>query len=156
MPAEGGAPAVDDLRERLVGLQFPEGVSEIGRHEAWLGHQAMAAPGDDAGELHPLWPMVVGMRGMGLSVSQLSELAEMKSEDSLLFGELKITQDKPLAVETKYVVQGEIIGLDRREGRRAGVFDVVTFELKLFTQGNASAEHAVATVRNSFVFVRRT
>lgn len=145
-------PDLHDLRERLVGLRFPDGVTAVREHEAWLGHEAMLAPDVDGDHLHPLWPLIVGMRGMGTSVSELCELVGKRPDDAIMFGELEITQVAPLVVETLYTVRGEIRDVVRRTGRRAGVFDVVTFEHELRPPSGAVA----ATVTNSFVFVRRT
>lgn len=153
MLSEGGVLSLDDLRERLVGFRFPDGVTEISHHEVWLGHEAMLAPDDGgADQLHPLWPLIVGMRGMGTTVSELGELVGMGPEDSVMFGELEITQTAPLETETEYTVRGVIRDVVRRTGRKSGVFDVLTFELELFPPSGSS----VATVTNSFVFVRRT
>ena len=148
----GSLPDLRELRERLVGLRFPDGVTVIREHEAWLGHEAMIAPEDGTDQLHPLWPLIVGMRGMGLSVSELSALVELGPGEAIMFGELEMTQTAPLAVGTEYTVRGEIRDVIRREGRRAGVFDVVTFVLELYP----SAGTVAATVVNSFVFVRKT
>lgn len=145
-------PELRELRERLVGFRFPDGATVVRSHEAWLGHEAMLAPDDGDNQLTALWPLIVGMRGMGTSVAELCELAEMGSDDSVMFGELEITQTAPLVVDTQYSVQGEILDVVRRVGKRSGVFDVVTFELQLLTPCGASA----ATVTNSFVFVRRS
>ena len=50
-----------------------------------------------------------------------------------------------------YAVKGGITGIERKEGRRAGVFDIVTFRLELSDAGGEPA--AVST--NSFIFPRR-
>jgi len=145
-------PELRELRERLVGFRYPDGATVIRRHEVWLGHEAMLVPGDADGQLAALWPLIAGLRGMGTSVADLCELARMGPDDSIMFGELEISQAVPLEVDTEYSIQGEIRDVVRRTGKRSGVFDVVTFELQVLTPSGAPA----ATVTNSFVFVRRS
>jgi hypothetical protein len=48
-------------------------------------------------------------------------------------------------------VTGGIVDVTRKEGRKAGVFDIVTFRLELADAGGAVT--AVST--NSFIFPRR-
>ena len=48
-------------------------------------------------------------------------------------------------------ISGGITGVVRKEGRKAGVFDIVTFRLELVGEDGALA--AVST--NSFIFPRR-
>ena len=68
-----------------------------------------------------------------------------------MFGEAEIEQRIPLRIGESYEVRGGITGVVRKEGRRAGVFDIVTLRLEL-----VDAEGEVAGVStNSFVFPRR-
>jgi len=58
---------------------------------------------------------------------------------------------RPLEVGATYTVTGGIVDVTRKEGRKAGVFDIVAFRLEL-----ADADGAVAAVStNSFIFPRR-
>ncbi|MDV7353666.1 hypothetical protein R4282_11670 [Rhodococcus oxybenzonivorans] len=141
----------EDLRARLVGYRFPEGTCTIPAHESWLGHQAMRAPDGAVEELNPLWPLIIGMRGMGVSIADLGKLVEMGPQDSVMFGELEIEQVAPLTIDIKYTVDGIITDITRHHGRTAGTFDIVTFVLTL----TDPCRETVATVTNSFVFIRR-
>lgn len=145
-------PELRELRERLVGFRFPDGATVIRSQEVWLGHEAMLATYDGTGDLHALWPLIVGMRGMGTSITELCDLARMGPNDSVMFGELEINQTASLVVDMPYSVQGHIRDVVRRTGKRSGIFDVVTFELQVLAPSNSVA----ATVTNSFVFVRRS
>ena len=49
-----------------------------------------------------------------------------------------------------YSIQGEIVGVERKRGARAGLFDVVTFRLEMLDEGDAVA--VIAT--NSWLFLR--
>jgi len=68
-----------------------------------------------------------------------------------MFGEAGIELRRPLRIGESYEVSGGITGVVRKEGRKAGVFDIVTFRLELVGEDGAVA--AVST--NSFIFPRR-
>jgi hypothetical protein len=146
------APALDDLRERLVGHRFPGGMVTLEPYEAWLGHDAMRSPTTDPGTdvLDPLWILVVGLRGMGTDIAGVIALAGSRPADGVLFGELELRQHAPLHSGVEYAVTGGIDDVTRREGRRAGVFDTVVFALELSTAGEP-----VAGLTSSFLFPRR-
>ncbi len=141
----------DALRERLVGRPFPGGTFTVPEHERWLAHDAIQAPELPAPLLHPVWILMGALRGMGMALDDLIELAEATPEDGVLFGETEIEQRTPLRSGVAYSVVGEITEVVRRQGRRAGPFDVLSFELRI-----AEPSGAVAAVsRQSFVFPRR-
>lgn len=147
-------PAIDELRDRLVGHRFPGGTVTVEPYEAWLGHDAMRSPSAGSGTLDPpaldpLWILVVGLRGMGTDIAGVIELAGAGPGDGVLFGELGLRQDAPLRPGVEYGVRGGIVDVTRREGRRAGVFDTLTFELDLDDAGST-----VAAVSSSFLFPR--
>ncbi|WP_214103364.1 hypothetical protein [Acrocarpospora catenulata] len=139
-----------ELSDRLVGYRLPGGRVRIEPHEAWLGHEAMRADPDD-GVLDPTWILVAGLRGMGTTIAELIGLADARVEDGVLFGEVALSQIVPLRPATEYTVAGEVTGLDRRTGRRSGVFDVLTFRLDLHEPAGTVA----ASATSSFVLVRR-
>ena len=91
------------------------------------------------------------LAGMGLSVDELFALVGATADDGPMFGEATMEVERPLVVGATYTVTGAIVGVTRKEGRKAGVFDIVTFRLEL-----ADADGAVAAVStNSFIFPRR-
>ena len=142
--------AFDDLRDRLVGHRFPGGVFTIASHERWLGHEAMRSPELPDGQLHPVWIILGALRGMGLDTEELLALAGASSEDGVLFGETTLEQRSPLFAGVEYVVAGGIIGLTRRTGRRAGVMDLMEFELT----ATGPEGHVVGVSRQTFILLR--
>lgn len=142
-------PDIEALRGRLVGHRFPGGTVVVEPYEAWLGHDAMRSPAVDRQHLDPLWVLVVGLRGMGTDIAGLIELAGAAPEDGVLFGELGLRQDAVLRPGVEYDVQGGIVDVTRRRGRRAGAFDTVSFRLELRADGEP-----VAAVSSSFLFPR--
>jgi hypothetical protein len=141
---------VEALRAELVGHRFPGGTVRVEPQEAWLGHQAMCVPSRDDGQLDPLWILVVGLRGMGAGISGVIELGRLSPADSVLFGGLELEQDIPLRTGVTYRVEGEITGVERHHGRRAGTFDQVTFALEIRDEAGVRQARAI----NRFLFRR--
>lgn len=144
-------PDIDDLRARLVGHEFPGGVFRVAAYERWLSHDAMHAPRLPDGVLHPVWILLGALRGMGVTIDDLTELAEVGPGDSTVFGETVFEQAEPLRTDVEYRVRGGIRDLARREGRRAGTMDLMTFRLELV----APDERVVAVSEQTFVFLRK-
>jgi hypothetical protein len=88
---------------------------------------------------------------MGLSVDELFALVGASADDGPMFGEATMELERQLEVGATYRVAGSIVDVTRKEGRKAGVFDIVTFRLELTDADGALA--AVST--NSFIFPRR-
>ncbi|HVT70763.1 MAG TPA: hypothetical protein VHF26_23650 [Trebonia sp.] len=151
MSGTAALPDVGALRAALVGRQLPGGTVRVEPYEAWLGHEAMgaAAPRTD-GLLDPLWILVVALRGMGTGISGVIELGRLGPGDSVLFGGLELEQEAPLRTGSDYRVRGEITGVERHQGRRAGVFDEVTFALEISDCAGTRQARAV----NRFLFRR--
>jgi hypothetical protein len=144
-------PDIDDLSARLTGFRLPGGEVRVPPHEAWLGHEAMGVTPPDGGVLDPLWILVVGLRGMGIGIGGIIDLAEGDPAAGVLFGELGLVQREVLRTDTTYRVSGRITSVVRRTGRRAGTFDQVSFVLELHA-GDEPTAHA--TVTSDFLFMR--
>ena len=137
--------------EALVGTGFPGGTYTIEPYRHWLMNDAVGDVPTTSGAASPMEIYYGGMGGLGLTLDELFALAGSTAADGPMFGEAEIEQRKPLQVGETYSVRGGITGATRKEGRRAGVFDIVTFRLELVDPDGEVA--GVAT--NSFVFPRR-
>jgi hypothetical protein len=137
--------------EALVGRPFPGGSYTIEPYRHWLFVDASGAEPTTAGPAHPMEVYYGALAGMGLSVDELFALVGATADDGPMFGEATIEIEAPLQVGATYDVTGSIVGITRKEGRKAGVFDIVSFRLEL-----ADAHGEVAAVStNSFIFPRR-
>jgi hypothetical protein len=143
------APSFDELQARLVGQAFPGGRFSVEEHERWLSHEAMKSPPIEAPMLHPVWILLGSLRGMGLTIEELVGLAGMDPGAGVLFGETEICQIEPLRTGVEYTVTGAVTALERRQGRRAGTFDVLTFSIELALEGKT-----VATSTQAFILIR--
>lgn len=138
--AEGGYAA-------LVGRELPGGHYTIEPWKAWLVADAL---GDDPRQEvpHPVLAWMASVGGMGLSWDEFFAWFDATAADGPMFGEHRTTFHAELTYGD-YQVKGRVTSVDRKSGRRAGVFDVVGYELDL----HRGTEH-VATCWNSLVLPR--
>jgi hypothetical protein len=68
-----------------------------------------------------------------------------------MVGEQRFEFFEPVRIDTTYRVDGGIIDVVRKSGRRAGTFDIATFELRLI---EPSTDQQVAVSTTSFIFPR--
>jgi hypothetical protein len=141
----------EEMHARIVGLTFPGGVFRVEQHERWLSHEAMKSPQLPVPDLHPVWILLGALRGMGLTTVELVGLAGAGPQDGVLFGETELEQLAPLRTDVDYRVTGGVIALDRRQGRRSGTFDVMTFRLEI---ADADTGETVAVNSQSFIIKR--
>jgi hypothetical protein len=139
-----------ELEARLVGHPFPGGTFLVEEFERWLSHDGLQAPDIPPPTLHPVWVVLGALRGMGMTIEQLIELADATPDDGVVFGETWLEQHRPLQAGVEYTVSGGVTSLVRRQGKRAGLFDVLTFELELCEPGGETA----AVSSQSFVIRR--
>jgi acyl dehydratase len=144
------AVALQEL-EALVGKPFPGGTYTIEPYRHWLFTDASGIEPTSEGVAHPMEVYYGALAGMGMSVDDLFTLVHASAADGPMFGEAEIEVVKPLQIGATYSVSGGIVGVTRKEGRKAGVFDIVTFRLELRDADGALA--AIST--NSFIFPRR-
>jgi hypothetical protein len=137
--------------EELIGQPFPSGSFTIVEYEHWLCADAVLSPELPPSCAHPMYAYYVAIAGMGLSLDELFAMVGSSAEDGPMFGEAGIEIRHQLQIGATYRVEGGITAVARKEGRRAGVFDIVTFELRLFDK----KDRVTAVSTNSFVFPRR-
>jgi acyl dehydratase len=134
----------------LIGHRFPGGSVTI---PAWLDRlwrDAVLAEPPGEGAAHPGLAYLAAVEGSGVTFQDIFDLAGASPESGPMFGEQTLTFAGPLRTGTEYAVAGEITGVERKRGRRAGTFDLLTFELRLRDPAGA----LVATNVNTFIFPR--
>lgn len=140
--------------ESLVGTRFPGGTYTLESYLNWLTCDCVVAPElAKAGSAHPLMVYLATQAGLGLTLEELFELFKGKSEDGPMLGEWGMEVYSPVQVGASYAVSGAVTGVQRKTGKRTGVFDIIHFELQLRTTADPDA--LVAVTRSSFIFPRR-
>jgi hypothetical protein len=115
-----------------------------------LWGDAVVAEDDPAPHVHPVLVYYAAVQGSGVDFQDIFDLFDGDGDSGIMLGEQRFVFDAPLQVDREYAVEGGIVDVIRKEGRRAGVFDVVTFELRVLDGGDQ-----VAVSTTSFVFPRR-
>jgi hypothetical protein len=135
--------------EHLPGTKLPEGSFTITESEQRRLADSLGSPSD--GGAHPVWAYIATQRGIGISVADLCALADFDVNDGPMLGSVEMTYARPLEVGVEYRVTGEVVAIERKHGRKAGTFDVMTFRERLI--GPDGDE--VATSTNTFILPRR-
>lgn len=135
----------------VVGWEFPGGRFTIEPYEHWLMCDAVGAEPSRSGIANPMFVYYAALGGMGVSLDDLFAKVGATADDGVMFGEAAIDVTTPLTIGASYDVRGTITDIVRKSGKRAGVFDIVTFVLDL---DDESGTHVGAST-NSFVFPRR-
>jgi hypothetical protein len=117
----------------LVGHTFPGGSYTLLPFEAWLWADAAEAKPDPAAA-HPGIAYLVGLHGGGASIQDIMDLLETDAHSGVMFGEVAFEFGGAIEPGATYHVDGEIVDIDRKQGRRAGQFDRVTFVHRLRTE----------------------
>jgi hypothetical protein len=104
------------------------------------------------GTAHPLLSFIAMQGAMGVSVDELLAMAGAVVADGPMVGSYELAQTAPLRVGQEYVVGGEIVGLERKVGRKTGPFDIFTFRLAI----GLDSEPPLASSLNVWVLPRRS
>ena len=147
-------PSIGSLQDRLTGFALPGGTCTIPAYEHWLAADAMLSPELPPGQAHPLYIFYLALLGMGVSIDDLYALADTTVAEGPMLGETELIQHRVLRVGTPYHVTGKITGIERRTGRRIGVFD--TMQARLELSADLTVDDPAAVCANSFIIPRRT
>ena len=135
----------------LVGQRFPGGTYTIEHWENVLLSDVMGVEPLPDGIAHPSFLFHAPLAGVGVAIGDIFELCQAESEDAVRAGEYRWQLHRPLRVGATYRMSGGFVGAERKQGRRGGLMDAVTFRIDV--HDDASGEH-VATVFNTWLFLR--
>jgi hypothetical protein len=137
--------------EHLPGTNLPAGEFTITPQEAErLTGALLAVPSPDD-TAHPIWAYIATQRGIDISIAGLCALAEFDVADGPMLGSVEIEYGGPVRIGMRYRVTGEVVGLERKVGRKTGTFDILTYRLAM-----AGPDGAVVTrCTNTFILPRR-
>jgi hypothetical protein len=136
----------------VIGHRFPGGTTVV---PAWMNRlwgDAVGAEDDPAPHVHPVLVYYAAVQGSGITFQDIFDLLEADGDSGIMVGEQRFEFARPLEVGKEYAVEGGITDVVRKEGKRAGVFDIATFELRVLEPGTSEP---VAVSTTSFVFPRR-
>ncbi len=136
--------------EHLVGHRFAGGTYDLPEYECWLWADAIGAMPDPL-LAHPGIAYMVGLHGGGASIQDVFDLLEADQDSGVLFGEIDLRFHRPLLPGASYAVTGQIDAVERKRGRKAGVFDRVSFTHEIREQAGQPA----VDVHHVWIFPRR-
>jgi hypothetical protein len=142
--------AIEDLQSALDGRILPGGSLHIARYESAIADHALRSPdrGDDIA--HPSWLVIASLRGMGISITELCDLAVMGPADTLLFGEVAVAHDRPLQVGRTYWTTARIDRIERHQTRHGSVLDSLGVTVRVEDRN----QHRHGTVTSTYLFMR--
>ena len=142
--------------EHLEGHRFPGGRFHLPAHEAWLWADAVG--GSPRSEVaHPALAYMIGLHGGGASIQDIFDLLGADADSGVLFGGIELDLAAPIRPGADYRVEGEILNVERKLGKRTGAFDRVTFQHRIFAAepGETPAgEDRLAAVTHTWIFPR--
>lgn len=135
----------------LAGHRFPGGAYTLPEYLNWLWEDCVLAE-HDAAVAHPSLAYFVAMAGLGASIADVMALLDGSPDSGVMFGENELELRGALHAGSTYDCEGEIVAVERKAGRRAGVFDKLTFRITVRERGG---EAPVAHCTSSWIFPRR-
>jgi hypothetical protein len=134
----------------LIGHRFPGGTYQLPGYLAWLWTDAALAT-RHADVEHPSLGYFVAMQGAGITIQELFDLMEADADSGVMFGETELEFSGPIRSDVDYAVEGEITGVERKSGKRAGVFDRLTFVIRVLDSDSSTP---LVTNTNTWIFPR--
>jgi hypothetical protein len=141
---------IEELRNELVGHEFSPGEFTIPDWEHWLCADAVLSPPLPEGIAHPMYGYYAAIAGMAPSLDDIFAAAHSSAEEGPMFGEAGLEIKRPLQIGGTYRIEGGFTAAERKESKRLGFMDLVTFELKVIEDGGDVA----VISKNTFVFPR--
>jgi hypothetical protein len=148
------APNITDVRAALEGRVLPGGTLRIERHESMIADHALHAPDcvcdRDDDVAHPLWFVIASLRGMGITVDELGDLAARRPGDTLLLGSVTVTHASPLLVGALYQTSAQVGGVERHRTRAGRTLDSVVVTVHV----EDDSGQRYGTVTSTYLFLR--
>lgn len=141
-----------DRMTDLIGHRFPGGAYRIEHWENFLVHEALATSIGGGGLAHPAVLFHVPIAGVGVTIADVFALCEAESDEAVRAGAYVWEIDRPLREEVDYRMEGGIIAVERKAGRREGMMDLVTFRIEVIDVVSGNRD---ASVTNTWIFLRR-
>jgi hypothetical protein len=134
----------------LRGHRFPGGTYTLPAWLCWLWAD-VARLEPDFEVAHPALAYHVAMQGVGVSIQDIFDLMDASADSGVVFGEYQVDYHGVFRPGVTYGCVAEVIEVERKSGRRAGVFDKLTFRVSI---REAQADQLVAVCTNAWIFPR--
>jgi hypothetical protein len=135
----------------LTGHRFPGGSYTLPEHVSWLWEDCILAEHDRT-VAHPSLGYFIAMAGLGATIGEVMALLGASPDSGVMFGENELLLNGALRPGASYACEGEIVSVERKSGRRAGVFDKLTFRIDVREREGGTC---VVVCTSSWIFPRR-
>jgi hypothetical protein len=86
-----------------------------------------------------------------VSIQDIFDLMDATADSGVVFGEFQVDYHGVLRPGATYECDADVVEVERKSGKRAGVFDKFTFQVKV---REAGAEDLTLVCTNSWIFPR--
>jgi hypothetical protein len=138
----------------LAGERFHGDRFTLAGYEAWLWDDAVEVTPETAA-VHPGCAYMIGLHGGGRSITDIMELLETAYDSGVMLGEIEFEFNGTLTPESSFDVEGEVLEVERKHGRRAGTFDRVRFAHRLRAADAGAESEPVAVVTHTWIVPRK-
>jgi hypothetical protein len=90
------------------------------------------------GSAHPIYYYIATQVAMGKTVAGVCATCAFDVDDGPMMGSSGVKFSEPLMVGQSYKVTGEILSLVRKQSRKLGMMDVLTYRLRLHKQADGA------------------
>lgn len=135
--------------QALVGHKLPEGTVTIEHWESTLIAETASSEPLPDGQAHPLCLFHVPLNGVGMRISDFFVLFKAANDEAVRAGEFNWRFSRPLRENVPYRASGEVVSVERKESRKLGPMDLVTFKIDLHDE-----EGHVATATYTWLLLR--
>lgn len=135
----------------MVGHRFPGGTVTTKSHLTWLWADAIGAK-QDPEHVHPSYILLMGLHGTGVEIDQILDLVDFSFDEGALAGGYEIEYLAPLRHDVAYRVEAEVTAIERKQGRRMGVFDRFSFVVRVI---DPESEEVAVTNTTIWMIPRR-
>jgi hypothetical protein len=90
------------------------------------------------GSAHPIYYYIATQVAMGKTVAGVCSTCDFDVDDGPMMGSSGVKFSEPLMIGQSYKVTGEILSLVRKQSRKLGVMDVLTYRLRLHKEADGS------------------
>src|SRR4029079_13096037 len=111
----------------------------------------MGVPPLPDGLVHPAALFHVTVAGAGLRIGEIFALLRAESDEAVRGGEFRWRFDRPLREDTPYRATGEVVSIERKQSRKLGAMDAVTFRWELLDEADGGL---VARAEAVWLFLR--
>jgi hypothetical protein len=114
----------------VVGHRFPGTTQDFPGWLCWLWADTARVSADRA-RAHPGMAFYAGLNGVGAELQEMFTLIGAGDGRHVMLGECEIEYHQPLQPDRRYRSESEVVGMERKRGRRAGVFDKFSFSTRV-------------------------